>query len=161
MAGCEAIVPPVEWDHRRVSAGAWLAGITVSVLAPVRELSCSDVGQLSCVCACAGPVNGTTSQASRTADPTTHAIQKRRIARLLVSLPAELHSVAGVDRGAVPLGQVSENAPHRHDLVPPPDLHPGRFRVDDAVFCDVPVEPEPGDKELDDALPHRIAGEEP
>src|SRR5690349_9072132 len=102
MAGCEAIGPPVECDHSRVRAGASLAGITVSALAPSRELSCSDVVQLSCVCACAcaaGPVNGTASEASRTV---VHIIPKRRIARLLVSLLAELRSVAGVEGGSSP-----------------------------------------------------------
>src|SRR6266702_1765334 len=100
MAGCEAIGPPVECDHSRVRAGAWLAGITVSALAPSREVSCNDVVQLSFVCVCAaGPVKGKTSQASRTA---VHIIPNRRIARLLVSLLAELRSVAGLKGGVPP-----------------------------------------------------------
>src|SRR6266851_8845652 len=46
-------------------------------------------------------------------------------------------------------------------MVPALYLFLGGMRVFDAMLGDVPVESEPGNEQLDDAFPHRIAGEQP
>jgi hypothetical protein len=46
-------------------------------------------------------------------------------------------------------------------MVPALYFFPGGMRVFDAVLSDVPVESEPGNEQLEDAFPHRIAGEQP
>src|ERR1700724_2395260 len=51
--------------------------------------------------------------------------------------------------------------PRRHQMVPALYLFLGGMRVLDAMLGDVPVESEPGNEQLEDAFPHRIAGEQP
>ena len=71
IVGWEAMGPPVAIDQRFVSNAAWVVSIPVSLLTPSREMSWSDVGQLSlaCVAAAAWPSTMSRNAATKVIKP--------------------------------------------------------------------------------------------